>query len=271
MLTVFVLLCAQMGWAELVNRDSLRFDEGALHASLNQELRELPCTFSFLPYGADPAKVMWKTEVIQVNDRSFRLNPSDWFPERSPGSGILLVRFGTDDTVWGVRWFRLRGGENWLGAWGEFRPDWISLPKGVGVKSPGGLCSPILIEVGSKGLDGEGMLLMPFEAGGCSIPIPGGKKVTPLSLPGLRSWRLADLGLIDAGFIGGAHPVASDRIWKLNPQSGNVDLTYWFCTSDKTWRSTLKGYQEVLEPVFFPGDVLTIKTRISSGDWALEF
>lgn len=271
MILSFFVGLVSAGWGQVLDPGSVRFDNGDLRAIVREDVTNLELSISFLAPGQDPRSVSWSTSVIEVRDAAIQLSPKDWFSDPVPKGGILLLRFGPDEVIWGIRKLHLGAGENWVGTWGPLGSRQVAFPEGLDWTVPSGRCQPMRVQVDQAHSGVTGLVVMPFEEGSaCTIPIPVDRPATAFCLSGFRAWGLAELGLIESGFQGGSNPVQSDRIWKLNPVTGIVDATYWYRITDQTWRSTAKGFPAIEGDLFFPGDVVVIKPRVSTKDWVLS-
>jgi hypothetical protein len=271
MMLIFLTGFVSTGWGQTLKSDSVRFESGDLCATVRGDVSDLQLSTAFLAPGQDPSALAWSTRKIRVRDAVLRVPLKDWFSKEDAAGGILLLRAGSTETIWGVRQLHLVKGENWIGTWGPLSSARVVLPKGVEGSLPDDVCQPMSVKAGEKHGGATGWVVMPFEEGGtCAVHIPVDQPATAFCLPGLRAWSLEDLGLIEAGFQGGANPVLSDRIWKLNPLTRVVDATFWFRSTDQTWRRTSKGFPAIKGDLFFPGDVLVIKPRVSTKDWVLN-
>lgn len=259
------------GWGGVLDPDSVRFEQGDLCAQVRGEVADLPVSAAFLAPGQDPESVDWTSREIAVRDGMIRAALDNWFPERVPKRGVLLLRFGADEMTWGVSRIPLAAGEQWVGTWGALNARRVSFPDGVSWALPEGLCRPVQIVTEESAAGEAGLMVMPFSKGdACSVEISPDEEATPFCLPGLQAWSLEALALVEAGFTGGGNPVLSDWIWKLDPVTGEVDSIYWYRTSDQSWRSSAEGYPSAESPLFFPGEVVVIRPRVSPQPWMLR-
>ena len=271
MLLAAVVGMASISSAQILDPDGFRFEGSDLYAKVNGSVAETELSIGFLAPGVDPASMSWRVGMVDVHDTFIRMPIDQWLSDSSPAGGILLLRFGEGQPIWGVRQLTLQAGENWFGTWGSLSVERCKLPKGATLKFPESPCGPFGIVCDADAVGEQALVVMPFEPlDSCDVLVKGGRSITAVSLPGFRSWALDDLGLINAGFQGGVNPIKSDRLWKLNPVTQKVDETYWFNSTDQTWRSTLKGYPAVVKPIFFPGDAIFISTRMSKDNWTMS-
>lgn len=72
----------------------------------------------------------------------------------------------------------------------------------------------------------------------------------------------SELGLLEAGFTGGFHPLFSDWLWKYDRSQQLVPATIWYNTSEFQWQFTEPyPYQPVPSNYFSYNDGVVIKTR----------
>ncbi|HQQ04631.1 MAG TPA: choice-of-anchor D domain-containing protein [Kiritimatiellia bacterium] len=97
-----------------------------------------------------------------------------------------------------------------------------------------------------------------------SVP---GRNLVSFNAP--RYLHPSQMGLLEAGFQGGAAPIWSDQIWKYDRSGQFAPYPVWFRTSDNTWRHTHPfPFPPVASNYFGPDDGIFIHTRASTSDWS---
>ncbi|HMP74133.1 MAG TPA: hypothetical protein PKE55_12800 [Kiritimatiellia bacterium] len=96
--------------------------------------------------------------------------------------------------------------------------------------------------------------------------LPAGNSYSLISPFTPESLHPAQLGLIEAGFVGGGNPVQSDWMWKFDRYGQKVPDVIWYRTTDQSWRFNRDGFPEVPTNYFSPNDAIVIQTRRSTSD-----